>query len=163
VLLVDADMRRGVIHTLFDVQLTPGLSDYLQEQVTWRQTVQKTNLPDLDVISRGKVPLQAGDLLLGGHTDKLLQESVAEYDLVLWDSAPLFAADDAANLCGRVDGILFVARVRHSTLNSVREAMEALTQRNARIFGIVLNAVEPNQPGYYDRYRYKEYYAPKAA
>ena len=158
VLLIDADLRRGVMHTLFVTPLSPGLSDYLQQQISWHEVVQKTTLPNLDVIPRGKVPPQAGDLLLGPLTDVLLQESIAEYDIVLWDSAPLLAADDAANLCSRVDGILFVARIWYSSINSVRAALEDLSQRNAKIFGVVLNAVEPNQPGYYDRYRYKEYY-----
>jgi tyrosine-protein kinase Etk/Wzc len=158
VLIVDADMRRGVTHTLFNTGLSPGLADVLQEQVSWREAVKKTNLDNLDIIPRGKSPQHAGDLLLGGATDVLLQESAAEYDLVLWDSAPLFATDDAANLCCRVDGIVFVARVRHSTIHSVRAALEELTQRNARIFGVVLNAVTSNHPGYYDRYRYTEYY-----
>jgi tyrosine-protein kinase Etk/Wzc len=162
VLLIDADLRRGVIHTLFKTPLSPGLSDYLQQQASWRETIQKTNVPGLDIIPRGKVPHHPGDLLLGSLTDVLLQESVAEYDIVLWDSAPLFAADDAANLCSRVEGILFIARVRYSSINSVRSALEELSQRNARIFGVVLNAVEPNQPGYYDRYRYKQYYAAPA-
>jgi succinoglycan biosynthesis transport protein ExoP len=160
VLMIDADLRRGVAHNLFNTPLTPGLADYLQQHVAWHDTIQKTHLPNLDIIPRGKVPQQAGDLLLGPLTDVLLQESVAEYDMVLWDSAPVLAADDAANLCSRVDGVLFVARIRHSSIHSVRVALEDLSQRNARIFGVVLNAVEPNQPGYYDRYRYKEDYAP---
>lgn len=77
--------------------------------------------------------------------------------MVLWDTAPLFAAHDAANLCSRVDGILFLARVRHSSLNLVRSALDELSQRNGKIFGVVLNAVKPGQPGYYQKYRYSEY------
>jgi capsular exopolysaccharide synthesis family protein len=162
VLLIDADMRRGVVHTLFNAELSPGLSDYLQQQISWQDTLRATHLPNLHIIPRGKVPQHAGDLLLNSLTDALLQESIAHYDLVLWDSAPLFAADDAANLCSRVDGILFMARVRYSTINSVRMALEELAQRNARITGVVLNGVRSSQPGYYDRYRYKDYYVPVA-
>jgi len=82
--------------------------------------------------------------------------------MVLCDSAPLLAADDAANLCSRIDGVLFVIRVNQSSIHSVSSAVDILTQRNAKIFGLILNGVEPSQPGYYDRYRYKEYYATQA-
>ncbi len=77
--------------------------------------------------------------------------------MVLWDTAPLFAAHDAADLCSRVDGTLFMARVRHSSVAVVRSAINDLTRRNARIVGVVLNAVRSGQPGYYSKYRYKEY------
>jgi len=98
-----------------------------------------------------------GDLLLTAAADYLIQESLMEYDMVLWDTAPLFAAHDAADLCSRVEGILFLARVRHSSVNLVRAALGDLTHRNAKVVGIVLNAVKPGQPGYYSKYRYKEY------
>lgn len=162
VLLIDADLRRGVQHNLFETPLSPGLSDYLLQTITWRQAIKNTHLPNLDVLPRGKVPQQAGDLLVGSLADVLIHETAAEYDMVLWDSAPLLAADDASNLCSKVGGVLFVARTRYSSIHSVRSALEELSQRNAKIFGIVLNAVSPDQPGYYDKYRYKEYYATAA-
>lgn len=158
-LLIDADLRRGVLHEFFEAPVSPGFSDYLQQNISWREIVQGTKFAGLDIIPRGKVPHHAGELLLGMLVDMLLQESAAEYDIVLWDSAPLLAADDTANLCSRVEGVIFVVRVNYSSVHSVNAAVDILSQRNAKIFGLVLNAVEPNQPGYYDRYRYKQYYA----
>ena len=105
---------------------------------------------------------RAGDLILLSEIDQLLEQSIAEYDMVLWDTAPLLATNDATNLCSKVEGILFVTRVRHGTINSVRAALEDLSMRNANILGIVLNAVEPTQPGFYNKYRYEEYFSPPA-
>jgi tyrosine-protein kinase Etk/Wzc len=158
VLLIDADLRRGVLHTLFDLPLDPGLSSYLRNEIRWADAVQKTPVANLDIITRGKVYFRAGDLLLGSNVDTLIRETAAKYDIVLWDSAPLLAAHDAANLCSKINAVLFVARVRHSSINSVRTALDDLAQRNAAIFGVVLNGVQPNQPGYYNKYRYKDYY-----
>ena len=157
VLLIDADLRRGIQHTIFGVTSKLGLSNYLQGEVPWREVVRNTRIPNLDLLPRGKVSGRAGDLLLTAATDYLIQESAAEYDMVLWDTAPLFAAHDAANLSSRVEGILFMARVRHSSVNLVRAALSDLVQRNARIVGIVLNAVKTGSPGHYQKYRYKEY------
>ncbi len=77
--------------------------------------------------------------------------------MVLWDTAPLFAAHDAANLCSRVDAVIFLARVRHSSVKLVRSALDDLYKRNAKIFGLVLNAVKPGSVGYHQKYRYKDY------
>ncbi len=162
VLLIDADLRRGILHAIFDLPVGPGLSDYLQGEIPWREVIQSTKISNLDLLPRGKVPSRAGDLLLTSATDDLIQESLDEYDIVLWDTAPLFAAHDAANLCSRVDGVLFLARVRHSSINLVRSALDDLFQKNGKIFGVVLNAVKPGQPGYYHKYRYKEYGAATA-
>jgi len=157
VLLIDADLRKGLQHTIFGQQVDPGLSDYLQGLIPWREVVQNTEIPTLDLLARGKVPARAGDLLLSGYVDLLIQESMAEYDIVFWDTAPLYAAHDASNLCSKVDGILFMARVRHSSVNLVRSALDDLFHKNAKILGIVLNAVKPGQHGYPLKYRYREY------
>ena len=158
VLLIDADLRKGIQHTIFGKAVDAGLSDYLQGNIPWREVIQTTQLPNLDLLARGKVPMRAGDLLLSGYADLLLAESVAEYDIVFfWDTAPLYAAHDAANLCSKVDGILFLARVRHSSVSLVRSALDDLFRRNAKIFGIVLNAVKPGLHGYHKKYGYREY------
>jgi capsular exopolysaccharide synthesis family protein len=157
VLLIDADLRRGVLHNLFQLPVSPGFSDCLANGVGWRSAVHATKIANLDLLPRGKIVRGVGDLLLGPGVDALLQESVAEYDMVLWDSAPILAADDASNLCGRVDGVLFVVRLRVSSLHAVLSALDELGQREAHIAGIVANAVKADQPGYYNRYRYKDY------
>jgi succinoglycan biosynthesis transport protein ExoP len=157
VLLIDADLRRGIQHNIFGLPVRSGLSNYLVGECPWREVVQRTKVPNLDLLPRGKVMSRAGDLLLTAAADFLIQESLAEYDMVLWDTAPLFAAHDAADLCSRVEGVLFMARVRHSSINLVRAALGDLVHRNAKIVGVVLNAVKAGQPGYYSKYRYKEY------
>jgi capsular exopolysaccharide synthesis family protein len=157
VLLIDADLRRGLLHNLFQVPSSPGFSECLNQELPWRDAVQKTKIANLDFLPRGKVFRGAGDLLLGSVIDLVLQETVAEYDMVVWDSAPILAADDASNLCARVDAVLFVVRLRVSSIHSVISALEELSQREAHIAGLVANAVKPDQPGYYNRYRYKDY------
>jgi capsular exopolysaccharide synthesis family protein len=157
VLLVDADLRRGIQHQIFDLPIKPGLSNYLMGEVHWKELVRHTKIPNLDLLPRGKITSRVGDLLLTAAADYLIQESLMDYDMVLWDTAPLYAAHDAADLCSRVEGVLFMARVRHSSLHLVKSALGDLLHRNAKVVGIVLNAVKVGQPGYYSKYRYKEY------
>jgi len=158
VLLIDADLRKGVLHTLFDLPGNIGLSDYLRGKLSWPEVVQETKVPNLSLMSRGKILHRAGDLLLGSAVDLLLQESRSVFDIVLWDTAPILAANDAVNLCAKVDGILFAARFRSSTISSIRSSLEDLHRRNAKMLGFVLNAVEHQESSYLGKYRYKEYY-----
>jgi capsular exopolysaccharide synthesis family protein len=157
VLLIDADLRRGLLHNLFQLPVSPGFSECLVQEIHWRDAVQRTKIANLDLLARGKIFRGAGDLLLGPGIDTVLQETLNDYDMVIWDSAPILAADDASNLCGRVDGVLFVVRLRISSVHSVLSALEELSQREAHVAGLVANGVEANQPGYHNRYRYKDY------
>jgi len=157
VLLIDADLRRGIQHQIFDLPIKPGLSNYLMGEMHWKEIVRETKIPNLHLLTRGRISTRVGDLLLTAAADQLIQESLVSYDMVLWDTAPLFAAHDAADLCSRVEGVLFMARVRHSSMNLVKSALDDLVHRNAKIVGLVLNAVKSGQPGYYSKYRYKEY------
>jgi capsular exopolysaccharide synthesis family protein len=158
-LLVDSDMRRGVLHDLFQIPSAPGLADYLQQEGNWRKSVRSTSIPTLSILPRGKVPANPGELLLGPPCDLFLREVVEEYEVVIIDSAPLLATDDTSSLAPKMDGVLFVSRARYSSIRSMRSALDLLTQRHVNLLGIIFNSVDPNLPGYYDYYRYKQYYA----
>lgn len=158
VLLVDADLRRGVAHTLFGKALSPGLADYLQHQLPLETLIQKTHESRLNILSRGKIQLKNSDLLSSAAISGLLKEVSSKYDYVIFDSPPLLAANDAVGLSAEVDATIFVARVHLTSVRSMRAAMAELLHRKARILGLVINAVDKSLPGYFDKYRYKEYY-----
>jgi len=82
-----------------------------------------------------------------------------QYDYVVIDTSPVFAADDATTLAPKVDGTLFVVRSRYSRTGPVREALGLLYQRNARVLGVIFNQTDATaRSNYY--YKYEEYYAP---
>ena len=157
VLLVDADLRRGVLHKIINPEGELGLSEYLQGQVGWKEAVQSTVIPNLSLIVRGKIPKNAGELLLSYPMDVLLSESVAEYDMVIWDSAPILATDDVGNLCSSMDSVIVVFRTGFSTFDSVTQALDEITHRGGKVLGVAANAVKATQPGYKNKYRYNEY------
>ena len=94
VLLVDADLRRGDLAQLFDVDGKVGLSDVLRGEVPWKSAVLQTKYPTLSLIPRGPVTNQSGELLLRPMLVGLLDELKASYDLVVFNTAPILAADD---------------------------------------------------------------------
>jgi Mrp family chromosome partitioning ATPase len=79
---------------------------------------------------------------------------------VLFDSAPVLAADDTANLAPKVDGTLFVIRAAYTSARLARNALDILYQRQVNVMGLVFNSVETRSREYY-YFKYPEYYSKK--
>lgn len=158
VLLVDADLRRGDIAQLFDVDGKYGLSDALRGDIPWRECVIDTRFPNLSVIPRGAVTNQSGELLLRPTVERMIDEMKTAYDLVIFNSAPILATDDTPTLSPHFDGVLMVIRAQFTSAKLTLNALNALYQRQVNVLGLVLNCVDTETPDYY-YYRYPKYYA----
>ena len=97
-------------------------------------------------------------LFLNPAIDQILARFREQYDYVLIDSCPMFAADDTSTLAPKADGVLFVVRSRFSHARVVREALELLFHRQARVLGLILNRAD-SSPTSYAYYKYAEYYS----
>ena len=158
VLLVDGDLRKGHLHRLLGLQREPGLAELLSQTCDPDKVMQKDSQANLTFISSGgKFSGNPGDLFLGSGLDQILARWRQEFDYVLIDSSPLFAADDASCLAPKVDGTLFVVRSRQSSARAAREAMEMLAQRQARVLGVIFNGADTSRRSYH-YYKYAEYY-----
>ncbi len=158
VLLVDADLRKGVLHSRFGIKAAKGLTEVLSKGLDWRALVQPTPYHNVALLPRGGVTQRSSELFIGSGTAKFLAEAAAEYDFVLLDTAPVMAADDATSLAPHIDAVLFVLRAEHTSARIARAALDVLYQRQVQILGIVLNAVRPGSADYYYYYKYKDYY-----
>ncbi|HWN94485.1 MAG TPA: polysaccharide biosynthesis tyrosine autokinase [Methylomirabilota bacterium] len=157
VLLIDADMRKGTVHEYFELGDQPGLADVLGGDTLWDKVIHQTHVPNLSVIPRGKSPPNPGELLLTG-ADALIKDIYQYFDFILFDSAPVLAADDTASLAPKADGTLFVIRAAYTSARLARNALDLLYQRQVNVMGIVFNSVETNSREYY-YFKYPEYYA----
>ncbi len=158
VLLVDADLRRGVLHKHFNLPVTPGLSEVLSEQHLWSNAVQSTSIPNLSLLARGAVPKHPGELFLSPVKERVLKEVIAHYEFVLVDTPPIMAADDVSNLAPFVDGVIMVIRAGYTSGRVAQAALDLLYLRKVNVIGLVFNGVRANASEYY-YYKYKEYYA----
>jgi capsular exopolysaccharide synthesis family protein len=158
VLLVDADLRRGDIAALFDIDGRQGLSNILRSEIQWKACIQKGNRETLHIIPRGPTTNQSGELLLLPIVPKLLEEWKAAYDLVIFNTAPILATDDTPTLAPNFDGTLMVIRASFTSARLTRNALNALYQRQVNVLGLILNCVDTEVPGYY-YYQYPKYYA----
>ncbi|MEI6076737.1 MAG: polysaccharide biosynthesis tyrosine autokinase [Verrucomicrobiota bacterium] len=162
VLLVDADLRKGLLHTRFGIVADQGLGQVLSEKnQDWRKLTQPTRLPNLRLLPRGKVQKHSTEFFFAADMQNFIKEAASEYDFVILDTPPVMAADDAATLAPRVDGVIFVIRAEQTSARIARASLDLLHQRKAKILGVVFNAVRPGVGDYHYYDRYKDYYSTK--
>ncbi|MDB6112852.1 MAG: Tyrosine-protein kinase YwqD [Pedosphaera sp.] len=158
VLLVDADLRRGLLHKQFAISPKPGFAEVLAEQCVWSAATVQTSVPNLSVLPRGAIPRHPGELFMTPAKEKFIQEVQGLYDFILFDTPPVMAADDVSNLAPYVDGVIMVIRANYTSGRVARAALDLLYLRKINVLGLVFNGVRPSASEYY-YYKYKEYYA----
>jgi capsular exopolysaccharide synthesis family protein len=150
VLLVDADLRRPDLHTIFSTSLAPGLSDALLGDRDPLGVVRATEIEGLALIPSGAPALGPAELLGSQHFDEVLTELAGHFARVLIDAPPLFDVSDAMILAPRVDGVVLVLRHGRATREAAQEAVHLLRSVRANLLGVVLNDVDGRAagPGY---------------
>jgi non-specific protein-tyrosine kinase len=108
VILVDCDLRRPGLHTLFGLSNEQGLTSVILEQAEAALPLQDTAVPGLRLLASGPLPPRPADLLGSRRMEALIERLQAEADIVLFDTPPVTAVTDAAVLATRVDGVLLV-------------------------------------------------------
>lgn len=158
VLLVDGDLRRGMVSTLFAVPREPGLSDVLLRGAAVADVCREVRVAGgatLHVLTTGALQNNPAPALVPGHVRPLLDAVDAAYDLVIIDSPPINVVTDAALFASNCDGVLLVARAGVTPLPALVLSMEQLRQICAPVVGAVLNDIDFERDATYDSaYRY---------
>jgi len=157
VLLIDADLRKGKLHTLLQTQAEPGFAELLSKKVVVDHVIQATNLPNLSFIGRGLQGVNPSDLFLSDATPELMDLLRKKFDHIIIDTCPVFAADDATTLAPLADGTLFVVRGKQTQAGMAREALDLLQQRQVKILGVVFNGADASSRNTH-YYQYPQYY-----
>ncbi|MFH3991032.1 polysaccharide biosynthesis tyrosine autokinase, partial [Acinetobacter baumannii] len=116
VLLIDADMRRGYMHKYFDVDVKPGLSELLSGQADLQKVLHKTQVANLDVITRGKSPTNPSEILSSNQFKELLEQLQSQYDHIIIDTPPVLAVTDGIIISQYTGVNLIVARYAKSQM-----------------------------------------------
>jgi polysaccharide biosynthesis transport protein len=142
VLLIDGDLRRPKIHTLFDLPNTLGLGNLLENRsdaADAEEALLSTSTPRLSVLASGLFTTTPADLLFEPHLRVLLALYRERFDMVLIDSPPIMQLPDARLLGRAADGVILVARANQTTRNSMVMACDRLLLDRIRVLGVVLN------------------------
>ncbi|SEK50393.1 polysaccharide biosynthesis tyrosine autokinase [Halomonas daqiaonensis] len=158
VVLVDADLRKGYLHRAFQLDASPGLSDYLSGQCGLADIIRPTGIDNYHVISRGRVAPNPSELLMQSRLAQAMEALSDRFDLVLVDTPPILAVTDASVVGKHCDTTLLVARFEKNPVREIKAARRRLEDSGIQVRGAVLNAVEhkpSTASGYYGHYHYQ--------
>jgi capsular exopolysaccharide synthesis family protein len=143
VILVDTDMRRPVVHTIFSVSNRRGLSDaILESPESVFDFLQDTGVQNLRVLCSGGLPPNPPELLGSSRMKEVIDKLKSAADVVLFDSPPAQVVSDALILGPAVDGVLLIHDVGSTRTSDSTRVSEDLKQVRVNILGIVLNRMK---------------------
>jgi capsular exopolysaccharide synthesis family protein len=159
VLLVDVDLHRPRVHSVFSIEQSPGITDVLAGKSKLVAAVRPSGLRNLWLLTAGQTPERASAFLGGGpHFRDLLDSVASQFDWVIFDSPPVLAVADSTLIAQDVTGVLLVVSTEKTTRDAARVAVERLDAAGARFFGAVLNRANVERHEYYfDPYYRREY------
>ncbi len=159
VLLIDADLRRPSIHKTLGMGPGPGLSNVLTGNIELREAILETTVwPQLFVLPAGTPPPNPAELLASAAMKDILACLQEQYDHIVIDTPPTLSVTDAVVVSAQAEAVVLVVRSGQTTKQALRRAKELLSNVNARISGVLLNAVDLRSPDYYYYYEYQGKY-----
>jgi capsular exopolysaccharide synthesis family protein len=165
VLIVDADLRRPRMHSIFDISNERGLIDILRgeaNEASLPDLIQRTQISNLFVLPAGAPTHSASHLLYSPAWAEMLNALRKEYDMIFVDTPPMLQMTDARVAARAADAVILVGRSNHTTRDALIAAKERLAEDRIRVLGAVLNDWNPKSSpgGYYGSYRYNYYNRP---
>jgi len=161
-ILLDTDLRRPVLHRVFNIHRDPGITNYLSGNTeNFNDIVQKTEVDNLYIVSSGVIPPNPSELLGSERMLSLVTKLESEWDMILFDSPPLVAVTDATMISKEIDRIVMVVKVGGTDKGAFNRTLLALQNVEAPLGGIVMNAVTSRNSygSYYYYYQYYHYYS----
>lgn len=159
VLIIDADMRRPRLRSIFHLAEREGLSSILSSEVRPEQmldAIQKDPVSGLNVLTSGPIPPNPAELLGSEQMRKLLTVLSIPFTHIVIDSPPVSSFTDGVLIASIVDGVLLVVHGGKSSKAVVRRSRQMLFDVGAKLVGVVLNNVSVRSRDYY--YYYQRYY-----
>jgi capsular exopolysaccharide synthesis family protein len=140
VVLIDADLRRPTLQTIFDVDDSVGLTEVLAGSVDVADVLQPGDEDHLRLLPAGRIPHNPSELV-GSVRMRSLIADLARESFVIIDSPPLLPVTDAALLAAAADGALLVCRASRLRRDHLAQALRNLRGVDGRLLGVVVNAI----------------------
>jgi capsular exopolysaccharide synthesis family protein len=156
VLLVDTDLRRPVLHHLFGVKREPGFSELFGETPDYDAVIRPSGKDNLFLITAGIFTPNPAELIGSQKMVQHIEHFKKNFDMVFFDTPPVFAVTDATLLGTKVDGVLLVIKAHHTDKEIAARAVRSMQNVGVTVWGVVLNDI--NLTHRYASYGYYKYY-----
>jgi len=157
VLLVDADLRRPVQHTILGVSNRFGLTNVLLRDVPVEETIKTTSVPNLHFLPSGRLPRTSLGVLDPKRISELVHSLKLKYDVIIFDTPPLVGISDSAVIAKEMDGVVLIVQYRKYPRDMIIRAKQMLDTLGVSQVGVVLNNINIMRDDYY--YYYHSYYS----
>jgi len=139
ILIIDADLRNPSQHDIFGVKNNTGLSALLAGRSTPETAVQRSHVPNLDILPCGPTPANPAEILNSREFGEALESLSDKYDCVVLDSPPVEAVADARIIAASCDATLIVLKAQTAHRRTTEHTRDSLTSIGARVLGVVVN------------------------
>jgi tyrosine-protein kinase Etk/Wzc len=157
-LVVDCDLRKPRIHTVFNSNRFPGLIDYLFGKATLDEVTRKSESQNLSYITSGTIPPNPAEMLESNAMKEFLTTVREKYDIILLDSPPVIAVTDSEILASLVDASILVVSADTTENELLEKSVELIKRDRSSFIGTVLNNFS-YKSGYGSYYKYYYYYS----
>ncbi len=157
VLLIDADLRRPVQHTILGVSNRFGLTNVLLRDVPVEEAIKATSVPNLHFLPSGRLPRTSLGVLDPKRIGELIASLKTKYDVVLIDTPPLVGISDSSIIAKEADGAVLVVQYRKYPREMLIKAKQLMESLGVATIGAVLNNINVMRDDYY--YYYHSYYS----
>ncbi|MBU4342662.1 MAG: polysaccharide biosynthesis tyrosine autokinase [Candidatus Omnitrophica bacterium] len=164
VLLVDADMRKPRVHTIFNYDNVSGLLQFLTGEKDFDSTVKYSGISNLYVATSGGTTNKPAELISSENMKRFLQNASAHYTTIIIDTPPVALVTDAALLASLCTGTILIAEGGRTTKEFLTRSKELLKNVKANILGVIVNNISLTHDSYsYPQHYYGKYYSSQAA
>ncbi|MGM0492091.1 MAG: GumC family protein [Armatimonadota bacterium] len=157
VILVDTDLRRPVMHRLFEIETPVGLTNVVVGDLELSAALVDTEVPGLKLLSTGPLPPNPAELLESEQMTQVIDELTEMADIVIFDSPPAVMLTDATILSSKLDRTIIVAESGQITERAINDLERLFRHARADVLGIVLNKLRVTGGDYYYYYYYYYY------
>lgn len=166
VLLIDADLRRGRQHEIFEVMnaTSGGYSNLVlnyNDDIQLEKYIFPTFDKNVDILPTGPTPPNPVELLASESNKKLLERLKRQYDLIIMDCPPIIGLSDALILARIADISMITVSAKKTKMENLEKAKKQFEQANIKISGVILNQVPTQGSSYYNYYYNSDYYGEK--
>lgn len=157
-LIIDCDLRKPRLYSLYGDQDSDGFLDYLFGHAQFEKIIKKSEVRNLDFITGGSIPPNPSEILGSPAMKSFLLKLKEQYEIIIIDSPPIIAVSDAEILSRFVDVCLLVVSANSSEIDWLRESVNLLRHEPNKLAGVLLNNFN-YQSGYHSYYKYYNHYS----
>ncbi|WP_168795776.1 polysaccharide biosynthesis tyrosine autokinase [Paraburkholderia aromaticivorans] len=151
VLMIDGDMRRGVLERYLGGAPDNGLSELLSGQISLEEAIRNSQVDGLSFISCGRRPPNPSELLMSPRLPQYLEGLAKRYDVIMIDTPPVLAVTDASIIGAYAGSTFFVMRSGVHSEGEIADALKRLRAAGVHVQGGIFNGMPPRSRGGYDR------------